>query len=166
MRQRQYSDSELAHRLKDFLIKDLGLSVKDISQVGTRVYMRYKEGFFEEEYVGVFQTERGKRVFSFHLENPRNNFISSLKEGLKRDKAVLRREELSDYRKFFKRIYIGECEIEYERGKKVPSAASVVEIRKIPLGKKGRLSEKLISGLFYYNIQPVVIVSKEHRTKQ
>ncbi len=156
-----YPDSELANRLKIFTRDFLYLSKKEVGQQGNIVYIKYGKKGFEKEYVSIFSTEQKTRKFYFHIEEPENNLIHSLEEELMTDNAVLRKGNIRRYKEIFQRISIGEGHIDYME-KQVPTAFAVTEIKKIPLGRKGHLSENFIKYLFDYNVVPFIYIVQKY----
>ncbi len=166
MREREYQDSELARRVKDFLIR-INFPEKNIHQKGAVLYIRYgkKTSGELEEYVGVFRSENEKRFFDFYIENPLNNLYQTLERELISDKIIRKKGNLNKYKEVFKRIFIGKRTINYD-GNQVPAICVTTEIKKIPLGKKKHLSDKFLKWLFEYNIRPFILAVEKHKAEK
>jgi hypothetical protein len=166
-RKRNYQDSELAYRLKDFLEnkKFKGININCI-QHGARVYFNYQN----KEYTAIFDTMGKERSFSLHLEKPEGGLVDSIKANLSIDSmfyknpifsSIIPKERLPFYQGSFKRQEIGESNLTSEsekegEGKVIPTFVSRIQIKKIPLGKEGHLSDNFLLDLFNYNIRPVI----------
>lgn len=180
VREREYVDSELAKRLREWLINER-FSTTEIycSQVGSRVYFRLQG----VEYVAIFESKDSRRLFSFHVENPKDSLVQRLQEGLmsgkrtdksridnvfETNKTLLQpkyRGHIEDYQEMFEREGVRESFVYLESGgemKQTPSAVSVVSIKEVPLGKKKHLSGNFIPWIFYYNMLPVILLTQEH----
>ncbi len=167
MRERHYDDPELARRLEDWLVNHFErIDINSVRQ-GSTVFFT-NTGI---EYAGVFCQESGKRMFCFHVENPSNDLVSDMCEGLVRDSMfntdrVLSRPKykgrLNDYRKVFRREYVKKGEI-YVQNRNRMSAVSAVSIKQLPLGAERRLSGNFLEMAFDYNIRPVIILAQKHK---
>tara|TARA_Y100000310_G_scaffold340831_1_gene437945 strand:- start:861 stop:1361 length:501 start_codon:yes stop_codon:yes gene_type:complete len=159
MKERQYPDSELANRTKHFLMARLHLSPKEVGQKGSEVYLRY----YDEEFVGIYSNDGLRRYFSFHLENPRNNVKTALENQVMTDIAVVKRKDISKYKKIFSKVKIEKDSISYGEEKHIPTVALKTKILDVPLGKQGRLSGNFLTYNFHYNIIPFILTVKDHK---
>lgn len=163
MRKRRYPDPELAHREREFMIKECHFPEKSITQKGNRLYITFpfRPGKLEE-YTGIYYTEGEKRLFALHLEEPMNNILNALEEELMTDKAVRRKGNLEKYKKIFRRIEVKESNLSFEKETK-NTVVAITEIKKIPLGDKGHLSGDFLEYSFEYLIQPFMYVVEKHK---